>query len=102
MTPINYAISVVIILGFARIVFRGLVRRQYPRHGRLRWWATLAEVETRRRHVLVLPDAHLMVLGEEEHLTRALEEEYRDYRQRIPRYLPGGIRSRLFRVHRNQ
>jgi len=44
MAPIPYVLSAMFVLGCAGLVFRELVRRQYQRHGRLRWWATLAQL----------------------------------------------------------
>jgi protein-S-isoprenylcysteine O-methyltransferase Ste14 len=35
--------SATLVLTCAVLVFRGVVRRQYQRHGRLRWWATLTQ-----------------------------------------------------------
>lgn len=37
--------------------------------------------------LLCLPMVHMMILTEEEHLTRALGNEYREYMRRVPRYL---------------
>jgi protein-S-isoprenylcysteine O-methyltransferase Ste14 len=37
--------------------------------------------------LLCLPMLHMMILTEEEHLTRALGDEYREYQWRVPRYL---------------
>lgn len=43
--------------------------------------------------LLYFPIAHLMVVTEEEHLTRVLGERYRAYRKRVPRYMPGRRRG---------
>lgn len=38
--------------------------------------------------LLYFPIAHLMVMTEEEHLSRAHGAAYRDYQKRVPRYVP--------------
>lgn len=181
-----YVACALLLLGFAWLVFRGLVRSQYRRHGSLRWGGTLLQLlvfcawaffstlqlpatwpssdvpgvlrvvgwtiflgglsaallagitlggETsfgvtkpalkasgfygvvRNPQVvgmglalightilwatwrlggalfLYYPIAHMMVITEEEHLTRAIGDEYRVYQKRVPRYVPRRRRS---------
>lgn len=75
MEGVIYLFSASLLLLFAYIVFRRIVRRDYQDRGRLGWVLMYALI------------GHWMIITEEEHLGRVFGGDYNEYCKEVPRYL---------------